>query len=197
MIESGKVKYHVIELIKNDVNKEELEKYIKNDKAGSVLDVDEHGNSAMHYSAEKEHGDFTRIILDYFGHGLPAVIRNHAGDFPIHVALENHDACCTCSNCPLHYLVNTCDKDLYINAINSEGKTCLHMAIERLDVNAINKLLDHGADILAKNKQGISALEYGYSLEEDSFCDNPELFYDMKNIIIEIMFNKLKELKVI
>lgn len=111
-----------------------------------IDDVDQEGNTALHYAAEGGFQDVTKFLLE---RGADASSQNDDGDRPMHKATINNYV-------DIIALLVAGHAD--VNAQSNTGWTALHEAACNGRLEAAQTLLHVGADVNKRTKEGDTAL---------------------------------------
>jgi ankyrin repeat protein len=114
----------------------------------------EYGNTALHLAAEEGHLEILKLLL---ASGADPTIKDFDQNSPLHSG-ANH------GNPTILALLLARIEDLgvdskaYINRVNAEGNTALHLAAQYGNLEAIELLLQRGAEIDSLNSYGYTPL---------------------------------------
>ena len=112
--------------------------------------ADKNGNTALHHAALSPSEHAGSIINAFLGRGANVNARNNSGETPLFVAVHmDHSK-------SLATLIINGKAD--VNVGNADGVTVLHKAASRNNPALIQFLVDKGADITAKAKNGQTVL---------------------------------------
>lgn len=120
-----------------------------------IYSQDEKGNTALHTALGIKQKETAQIILEHMLRHTNMVSCNTV----LHPAVKQGDDDIVKKIIELLKL-QTKDNSSFINRLNSQGFTALHLACTKNNVNIVQILLDAGADITAVNKEKYSVLHY-------------------------------------
>lgn len=113
---------------------------------------DKQGKTATFFAAENKKSDIVSMLLD---RGADCMIENNNGWTVLHTAINADDETCT-KTILLHQFVTPLKKKL-IDVADKQGRTALHIAGFKAEVNLVELLLQHGADATSLDVGGNSA----------------------------------------
>ena len=128
-----------------------LNKLFSTEKGRSVINARTNsGATALHCATAYNHGPAVNVLLS---HGASTRIANNRGFLPIHTASAT-------KKCHHEILQNLLLQDPFsVNfPITQSGQTPLSLAAKSDDPDKVRILLVHGADVLAKDSKGETAL---------------------------------------
>ncbi|XP_045118224.1 probable E3 ubiquitin-protein ligase XBOS31 isoform X1 [Portunus trituberculatus] len=115
-------------------------------------DTEDFPGRLLHQAALWDNAELLEDLLngDQLGH---LDCRDAWGRTPLHAAATTENSRC------LRILLQAGADVNLASGPRAEGRTCLHLASEHGAVENIRLLLDHGADLLAKDANGMTALD--------------------------------------
>lgn len=138
-----------------------LDRISKNDTVRLDLG-DNLGNTALTYATKNQHPDIIEILRE---HGASPNVFNKEKEFPIHIAVKNNDF----KSADVLVEKISGSSNLNLNAVNADGKTAVHLAVQDNNPAFLRFLKNAGADL---NKQDIS---YITPLSQAVINNKPEM----------------------
>ena len=117
--------------------------------------ADHEGSSLLHKAAWGNLPELAKLLLDEYGMALET--RDHAGRTALHVAAYQGN------NRILKYLL---DRSANIDAVDNEGKTPIFSGAYDSNIKTVKMLCEKGADLLLKNHDEQTVLEYAVGRKE-------------------------------
>lgn len=179
--ESGKVERELtaLELLKEGRIDEAKTKFLI---TTDINEVDEDGNTVLHYAAKDDDAD---LVLFFLIKGADSELKNKEGQTPLHIAIEyksydaaqilaSHEKTLFCRNGIGEVALNKglsedeAFYDIFINSktgslTDNQGKTILHYFVESKNLKAVQQCINKGLPISIKDNSGKSALEYAFT----------------------------------
>lgn len=119
------------------------------DDPDAIAEFTTDGWTPLHLAAFFGRAEAVDVMLAA-GADVRVVSRNHEGNTPLHAALAGRGV----GRISTALLAQGAD----VNAADAGGHTALHHAAFRDDVGLVNTILAHGADPVARNRDGKTAL---------------------------------------
>ena len=124
--------------------------------------VDEEGQTLLHYACRKGYTFLTRGLLEA---GADPTVQDNQGNTPLHYVCErgniyylNHFIRNYSDSHTLWQITNNSGVTPLSMQVVGTGKTMLHLACEKQDVNLVRKFLEFGADPNATDTSGFTPL---------------------------------------
>ncbi|XP_023932796.1 uncharacterized protein LOC106179654 [Lingula anatina] len=125
---------------------------ITNDTWTLLDEVDNEGNTALHFAARQTNPDVLKYLRN-----LNIKQKNNDGDNPLHVAAIN-EACPEVFNTMLDIFRTQRGGDIDLNQRNAVGETLFHIVAKKGDVRRIEHLIRIGADLSLQDADGNTML---------------------------------------
>lgn len=148
--------------------------------------TDKAGWTPLHFAAKAYKANAAKLLID---RGANLFALSHDGKLPVDLScfseprklLLNATLLAAAKINNIDMVKGMLQKFADVNAQSASGSTALHYAVRRNFGEMVNLLLEHKADVLLKDNEGIDAVAYSKTQKMVQLLSKPKLIANLKN----------------